>query len=89
MFVLRQVTNNRKEVLISNHCIGDRYSVVSKATNLLEFKKQLGVTDTHPDQDSIFAIISYSDKDACKSYPLYDNFNYYIMTEGGKTFEKI
>jgi len=84
MFILRQIT---KHGLESNLCLGERYQIAHKEHNTDEFERELGVTVTHPDQDDIHAIISYSN--GSDSHPLYKNFYYYIMTESGRTFANV
>ncbi len=86
MFILRHIT---KKHFTSNMSLGNRYSVVKKEEQPEEFKESLGVTDHHPDSDSIFAIIHYHDGDKHESFPLYEGHHYYIMTPSGETFERI
>lgn len=82
MFILRQIT---KDGQISNMILGDRYSLIRKESNPENFIDSIGLADTHPDQEKIFALLTNEDM----LYPLYQDFYYYVMTESGKTFETI
>lgn len=82
MFILRQITEDGQ---ISNMTLGDRYSLIRKESNPERFSDSIGLADTHPDQEKIFALLSNEDI----LYPLYQGFHYYVMTERGKTFEAI
>lgn len=86
MFILRQINS---EEIISNMAIGDRYIVTRKDRNPKRFEESLENTGTHPDQEKVFALLSYTKGDFQESYPLYKGQYYYIMTPSGQTFESI
>lgn len=84
MFVLRQFF---KDGIVSNMTIGENYQVITKQNHKEDFDKLIGGVNSHPDQEKIYAILVYND--GSKTYPLYIGFIYYIMTDGGKTFENL
>lgn len=84
MFILRQIN---KEGLESNMCLGNRYSITNRDQHPVRFNESLGVTVTHPDQEKVFAIVSFNK--GSDSYPLYEGQSYYIMTESGRTFANV
>lgn len=84
MYTLRQIT---PDGIHRNQCLGSHYSVIYRQWHGEKFTELLGKTDTHPDQHKVFAIVLF--QNGSDEYPLYSGFHYYIMTESGKTFERI
>lgn len=86
MFILRQIF---KDGQTQNTCLGERYEVTDRRNDEGRFRQLLGRTVTHPDQEKVFAILSYDKGDKIETYPLYEGFSYYIMTESGRTFDNL
>lgn len=81
MFILRMVDENR---ISKNYELSDNYSVVSKLYNHKEFEDFCDMHQVMPDGcDGII-----SDEDG-KFYVLHKDTHYYVMTESGKTFERL
>ena len=81
MFILRMIDENR---MTRNYELSDNYSVVSKLSNPKEFQDFCDMHDVLPDLfDGIV-----SDEDG-KFYVLHKDTHYYVMTESGKTFERL
>jgi len=80
MYTLRIIEQNGQ---VSNQNLGDNYSVTYKAT-CKEYEKIASVAITN---EKTYAIVVGNDgKDV---FPLFDNKKYFVMTESGKTFEKL
>lgn len=84
MFVLRQIT---KDGQVSNLNLGDRYTYIDKENSIEAFNASVGRANSHPDQEKIFGLIAH--ENSSDIYPLYKGFNYYVMTDCGKTFENL
>ena len=81
MFILRMIDKDR---MTRNYELSDNYSVVSKLSNPKEFQDFCDMHDVLPDiYDGII-----SDEDG-KFFPLDKGTHYYVMTESGKTFERL
>jgi hypothetical protein len=81
MYTLRTV---HKEGKSHNQFLGDNYATLYKDT-CDEYEKTAAICTTN---ENTYAIIVASD--GSKLIPLYKgNQDYYIMTERGKTFEKL
>ena len=80
MYTLRVIEQDGR---VSNQNLGDNYSVTHKAT-CKEYEK-LAITATT--NERTYAIIVGNDGKVV--FPLFDNKNYFVMTENGKTFEKL
>jgi hypothetical protein len=81
MFILRMIDENR---MTRNYELSDNYSVVSKLSNPKEFQDFCDMHNVLPEAyDGII-----SDENG-KFFPLDKNTHYYVMTESGKTFERI
>lgn len=81
MFILRMVDENR---ISRNYELSDNYSVVSKLLNPKEFEDFCDMHRVMPEGcDGIVF-----DEDG-KFYVLHKDTHYYVMTESGKTFERL
>lgn len=96
MYTLRVIEETRKDEkspfsqIIRNHELGSSYSKIVKEHNLTEFN-HLIEEHTFFEKDRIIAIIDGGNGEI---FPIYDNTenernNYFVMTENGKTFERI
>jgi hypothetical protein len=83
MYTLRQVTPNG---VIHNEFIGTKYSVIhrSKASN--EFESLCEIEKRDLKSPIIAFVLSEGGKVA---YPIWEGAEYFIVTESGKTFERI
>ena len=86
MFILRQIFKGGQT---QNTCLGERYEVTDRRNDQDRFDQLLKNTVSHPDTERVFAILSYDKGDRIETYPLYEGFYYYIMTESGKTFDNL
>jgi hypothetical protein len=82
MFILRIVF---KSGLVHNHILGNDYKII-RPENESDFRHLLK-TACHKEETKAF--IQYDKNDWMTSWPIYPNHQYYIMTDSGKTFEKI
>ena len=81
MFILRMIDENR---IARNYELSDNYSVVSKLLHPKEFEDSCDMFQVTPEGcDGIVC-----DEDG-KFYVLHKDTHYYIMTESGKTFERL
>ena len=81
MFILRMIDENR---MTCNYELSDNYSVVSKHYNPKEFQDFCDMHNVLPEAyDGII-----SDENG-KFFPLHKDTHYYVMTENGKTFERL
>jgi len=88
MFILRRVKSETSQVF--NKSIGDQYQIIHKIRNEKAFNANTLIQNHNPDHlDDIFAIILFVEKGYEDTWPLFHGYDYYIMTEGGKTFEAI
>jgi hypothetical protein len=99
MFILRQVTEKK---MVSNTIIGDNYKVIYREENPEAFReiyKQVFGKDHVADIDetadetskNCFAFL-YSDGEFVYSecwHALFKSESYWIMTDGGKTFDNL
>lgn len=82
MFILRVVF---KAGVTHNHILGNDYKII-RPENERDFNHHLE-SACHKEETKAF--IEYSINDHITTWPVYENHQYYIMTESGKTFEKI
>ncbi len=81
MFILRMIDEGR---IARNYELGDNYSVMSKLYNPKEFQDFCNMHQvTSEGADGII-----SDEDG-KFFTLHKDTHYYVMTENGKTFERL
>jgi hypothetical protein len=81
MFILRMIDEGR---IARNYELGDNYSVMSKFYNPKEFQDFCDLHQVMPElTDGII-----SDEDG-KFFTLHKSTHYYVMTESGKTFERL
>ena len=81
MFILRMIDEGR---IARNYELGDNYSVMSKFYNPKEFQDFCDMHQVMPElTDGII-----SDENG-KFFTLDKNIHYYVMTESGKTFERL
>ena len=79
MYTLRIINKNGNQF---NQNLGDNYHVIRKGQENFEEAKKPAVTN-----DNTFAVIIYNDgKDV---FPLFSDNENYVMTDTGKTFEKL
>lgn len=84
MFILRQINKQGREFNLS---LGENYSII-RSKDEEDFKQVLG--KEQPEHTHIFAVVQFcNSKGNESSCPLYDSFDYYVMTETGKTFQAI
>lgn len=83
-FILRKVTEHQ----VYNESIGSAYSVIDKECNPEDFEHY---TKSHFGQDCKEENVKDIVKFIISSYaiPIYKDDNCYMMTESGKTFERI
>lgn len=81
MFILRMIDENR---MTRNYELSDNYSVVSKIYNPKEFQDFCDMHQVMPE----FCDGIISDENG-KFFPLDKDTHYYVMTESGKTFERL
>ena len=81
MFILRMIDENR---MTCNYELSDNYSVVSKIYNPKEFQDFCDMHQVMPE----FCDGIISDENG-KFFPLHKDTHYYVMTENGKTFERL
>ena len=73
-----------KDFIAHNYELSDNYSVVSKHLNPKDFQNFCDMHNVLPEAyDGII-----SDENG-KFFPLDKNIHYYVMTESGKTFERL
>lgn len=84
MFVLRQIN---KDGLQTNLSLGEEYSITHKERSPDSFQFQVDELKDFPQKDQCYAVISFNN--GSEWWPLYQNFQYYIMTGGGKTFDNV
>lgn len=86
MFILRTI---KKGKATQNLLLGEYYSVIKKSSNPEDCKAFLG-NQEHP-MESFFGYLTYrnSKSNTDGHIELHDNEDYYIMTDSGKTFERI
>lgn len=95
MFILRTLATDK---VAHNVILGDEYFHICRFTNYEEFKKAYKIVflsdhvadlDTSSDEyiKNCCGFISYNK--GSNLTPLYKDYNYYIMTDSGKTFEKL
>ena len=81
MFILIMIDEGR---IARNYELGDNYSVMSKFYNPKEFQDFCDMHQVIPElADGII-----SDEDG-KFFTLHKSTHYYVMTESGKTFERL
>ena len=81
MFILRMIDEGQ---IARNYELGDNYSVMSKFYNPKEFQDFCDLHQVIPElADGII-----SDEDG-KFFTLHKSTHYYVMTESGKTFERL
>jgi hypothetical protein len=81
MFILRMIDEGR---IARNYELVDNYSVMSKFHNPKEFQDFCDIHQVMPElADGII-----SDEDG-KFFTLHKSTHYYVMTESGKTFERL
>lgn len=81
MFILRMIDENRTA---RNYELSDNYSVVSKLYNPKEFEDFCDMHQVMPE----FCDGIISDENG-KFFTLEKDTHYYVMTESGKTFERL
>lgn len=81
MYTLRIIEKNGQ---ISNQSLGENYSVTYKATCRGHYEKIANGVFTN---ERTYAIIVGNDGKTV--FPLFNNKKYFVMTESGKTFEKL
>jgi hypothetical protein len=80
MYTLRII---EKDGQVSNQSLGENYSVTYKAT-CKDYEKVASGAVTN---ERTYAIVVGNDGKVV--FPIFDNIKYFIMTENGKTFEKL
>lgn len=95
MYTLRSIS---KTGLQRNENLGSNYSLVHRDYNYPEFQRQFKfifdkdhVADNDPEsngdtKDTYAFVIS---ENGGQIFPLYKTFDYYIMTDSGKTFDNL
>ena len=80
MYTLRIIEQNGQ---VSNQSLGENYSVTHKET-CKDYEKVASVAITN---ERTYAIVVGNSGKVV--FPLFDDRQYFIMTESGKTFEKL
>lgn len=83
MFILRTVDSEG----MSNTQLGDYYNVVLKKNNEIKFNENVKHW-SKDEKEGLYGIVLF-DYDNELIMPLYEGSEYYIMTDSGKTFEKL
>lgn len=83
MFILREITTSKVEI---NTCLDIEYVLVLKEKNKEEFKERTKLW-SDDDVKDVYGLICFDDGESLM--PLKTESTYYIMTESGKTFERL
>jgi len=83
MYTLRTVF---KENVQSNEHLGKHYTFVGKLESSEEFERTRALLQFNDDSNIYAFVTSEGGKEV---YPLRNGFYYFIMTDGGKTFDNL
>lgn len=84
MYTLREID---RKLGTSNTALGDHYSVIMKAVNEKQFLETVKQWDEKCLKD-LYGLVVFDGADG-SLMPLYKGREYYVMTDSGKTFEKL